>query len=134
MIFLLDITNKTFSHYLNYIVNGVMRPKFCNLNTSMREVKLKFYNDLTKITNFFKGYSLFKFSNSGLALDMALKFYTTSVLKWLKLKVRKFRRLSPVFVEVTVEKVVGGLFSPILNKINTEDVGWLLLKLFVTFC
>ena len=38
IIFLLDVTNKTFSHDSNYIVNGVMWPKFCNLSTSMREV------------------------------------------------------------------------------------------------
>ena len=38
IIFLLDVTNKTFSHDSNYIANGVMWPKFCNLSTSMREV------------------------------------------------------------------------------------------------
>ena len=47
----------------------------------------------------------------GLALGMALKFYT-SVTKGLKLKVRKFRGLIGTFVEVTEEKQVGGPFSP----------------------
>ena len=37
---------------------------------------------------------------------MTLKFYT-SVAKGSKLKVRKFWGLSPTFVEVTAEKLVG---------------------------
>ena len=42
---------------------------------------------------------------------MALKFYT-SVTKGLKLKVRKFWGVTPMFVEVTGEKLVGvGLLS-----------------------
>ena len=40
-----------------------------------------------------------------------LKFYT-SLLKGLKLKVRKFWGLIPTFVEVTGEKLVGGFFVP----------------------
>ena len=50
---------------------------------------------------------------------MALKFYT-SVTKGFKLKVRKFYRLIPTFVEVTGEKLVGSLFSLILNRIKVE--------------
>ena len=42
----------------------------------------------------------------GLALGMALKF-KASVAKWLKLKVKKFLRLIPTFVEVAGEKLVG---------------------------
>ena len=41
---------------------------------------------------------------------MALKFYI-SMVKELKLKVRKFSGLIPTFVEVTGEKLVGGLFA-----------------------
>ena len=53
-----------------------------------------------------------KFNNLGLALGMALKFYT-SLTKGLKLKVRTFERLIPTFVEVTGEELVGGdLFGP----------------------
>ena len=54
-----------------------------------------------------------------MALDMALKFYT-SVAKGLKLKVKKFYGLIPPFVEVTSEKLVGGPFcpSPILYRVN----------------
>ena len=50
---------------------------------------------------------------------MTLKFYT-SVTKGFKLKVRKFYRLIPTFVEVTGEKQVGSLFSLILNRIKVE--------------
>ena len=42
---------------------------------------------------------------------MSLKFYT-SVAKGLKLKIRKFLGLVPAFVEVTGEKLAGGLFAP----------------------
>ena len=54
---------------------------------------------------------------------MNLKF-DTSVAKGLKLKVRKFWTLTPTFVEVTGEKLVGGggrgdLFGyPILNRVK----------------
>ena len=41
---------------------------------------------------------------------MNLKFYT-SVAKGLKLKVWKFWALVPTFLEVTGEKLVGGLFA-----------------------
>ena len=50
---------------------------------------------------------------------MALKFYA-GVAKGFKLKVRKFYRLIPTFVEVTGEKQVGSLFSLILNRIKVE--------------
>ena len=53
---------------------------------------------------------------------MALKFYT-SVTKGFKLKVRKFYRLIPTFVEVTGENLVGSLFSLILNRIKVELQG-----------
>ena len=49
---------------------------------------------------------MFKLNNLGLALRMALKSYT-SVVKVLKLKVRKFLRLIFMFVEVAGEKLVG---------------------------
>ena len=60
-----------------------------------------------------------KSNNLGLALGMALKFYT-SVTKRLKLN-RKFSGLIPTFVEVTGEKLVGGTYgiNPILNRVNT---------------
>ena len=45
------------------------------------------------------------------ALGTNLKFYS-SVVKRLKLKVRKFWGLILTFAEVTEEKLVGGLFAP----------------------
>ena len=68
-----------------------MRPKLGNCSISMREVIItsKFYKDLTRKTIFFEGCCWLKFNNLGLALDMALIFYT-SATKGLKLKVRKF--------------------------------------------
>ena len=49
-------------------------------------------------------------NNLVLALSTNLKFYT-SVTKGLKLKVRRFGGLNSMFVEVTGEKLVGGLFG-----------------------
>ena len=51
--------------------------------------------------------SWLKFNNLGLALSTNLKFYT-SESKGLKLKVKKFLGLTPTFVEVIGEKLVGG--------------------------
>ena len=65
--------------------------------------------DLTRNINFSDRCSLFEFNNLGLTLGTALRFYV-SVAKGLKLKVRKFWRITPTFVEVTGEKLVGGLF------------------------
>ena len=53
---------------------------------------------------------------------MALKFYN-GVAKGFKLKVRKFYRLIPTFVEVTRENLVGSLFSLILNRVKVELQG-----------
>ena len=69
----------------------------------------QFYKDLTKKTRFFEGWSWFKLNNLWLAVGTNLEFHT-SVIKGLKLKVRKFWGLIPTFVEVTGEKLVGGTF------------------------
>ena len=70
--------------------------------------------------HFFERWSWLKSNNLGLALGMALKFYT-SVAKLLKLNFRKFLGIIPAFVEVIGEKMVGigGFFAanPILNKV-----------------
>ena len=50
---------------------------------------------------------------------MALKFYA-GVAKGFKLKVRKFYRLIPTFVEATGGKLVGSLFPLILNSVKVE--------------
>ena len=69
------------------------------------------------------GESWFKFTNLGLALGTNLKFYT-SVEKGPELKVRKLWELTPLFVEVTGEKLLGGSLlppppqPPILNRVN----------------
>ena len=73
---------------------------------------------MTGKTANFDRWSRFKFNNLELALGTNLKFYN-SVAKGLKLKVRKFWGLTPTFVEVTGEKLVGVFDpSPILNRVN----------------
>ena len=48
---------------------------------------------------------------------MALKFYTR-VAKGLKLKFRKFLGLLPTFVNVKGGRLMGGFFTPILNRVK----------------
>ena len=60
-------------------------------------------------TKCFEGCSWFKYNNLGLALGMALKIYT-SVAKGLKLKVRKSLGPISMFVEVTEENLINGVF------------------------
>ena len=110
--FVHDVTKKTFSRGSNCIIDMVMWPKFGNFSISMTEVMTNsIYKDFTGKTNFFEGCSWFKFNNLGLALAMALKFYT-SVAKGLKLKVRKFWGLISTFVEVCRWKTGRGAFYP----------------------
>ena len=79
-----------------------------------------------------------------MALGMALKFYI-SVIKRLKLKVRKLWGLISVFVGVTAEKLMGGLSSRGAEYIQNFHKGviyliggnflgeaFLLRKIFVT--
>ena len=67
---------------------------------------------MTRKTTFFERWSSVKFNNLGLALGIALKFYT-SVAKELKLKLTKFCGLINRFVDNTGEKLVGGgIFAP----------------------
>ena len=63
--------------------------------------------------HFFERYTSCKFNNLGLALGMALKFYT-SVVKGLKLKVWKFLGLFSVCWSYRGKLVGwgGGLFDP----------------------
>ena len=61
---------------------------------------------------------MLKLNNLGLALGMALEFYT-SIANRLKLKVRMFLRLILMFLEVTEEKLVDEEIPPpplILNR------------------
>ena len=66
---------------------------------------------LDQKNHLFEEQSWSKFNNLGLALGIALTFFS-SMAKGLKLKVRNFRGLVPTFVEVTREKQVGSLFEP----------------------
>ena len=76
---------------------------------------------MTRKTAFFEGWSWFKFNKLGMALGTNLKFYT-SVKKGSKLKVRKFCGIVPSFVEVTEEKLVGGVskFQIGLSKFHPD--------------
>ena len=67
---------------------------------------------MTRKTTFFEGLSWFNFNNLGMALGTNLKFYT-SIVKWLKLKVRKFWGIVCTFAEVTEDKLVGAIFTPV---------------------
>ena len=79
---------------------------------SIREVILtSILQGFDQKKHFFEGWSWFNFNNLGLALSMALKFYT-SLAEGLKLKLRKFCRLIITFVKVTGEKLIGELFCP----------------------
>ena len=71
---------------------------------------------------FFVGWSWFKFNNLRLALRMALIFHTSEA-KELKLKVRKFLRLIPTFVEVTGEKRQKSKSKEptILNRVKNQE-------------
>ena len=57
---------------------------------------------MNRKNTFFEGWTRLKVNNQGLALGMALKFYT-NVAKGLELKVRTFWGLILTFVEVTEE-------------------------------
>ena len=85
-----DVTNQILSCDSNCIVDLVMWPKFGNFSICMSEVIItSIYKDPTRRTTFFEVWSWLKFNNLGLALGMALKFYT-NVVKGLKVKVKKF--------------------------------------------
>ena len=111
IIFADDVTKKILSGDSNYIVDVFMWPKFGNCSISMREVHNLNFIKIWPEKRLFWGVSWFKFNNLGLALGTSLKFYTI-VAKGLKLKVRNFWGLIPMFVEVTGEKVVGEAFPP----------------------
>ena len=70
--------------------------------------------DLTRKIKFFEGCSSFKFNNLGVALGIALKFYTSGTI-WLEIKCSKFLGLIATFVIVAEEKLVKRPFrSPII--------------------
>ena len=106
--FVHDVTNKILSRYSKNIVDVVIWPKFGNYHFYDRSYHyLNFTRTSPEKPIFLRGALGFKFNNLELALCMALRFYK-SVVKRLKLKVRKFWGLIPTFVRVTAEKLVGG--------------------------
>ena len=114
-----DVINKILFRESSYTVDVVMWPKFVNSSIFMGEVIITsiLYGFDQKKNNFFEVCYWFKFNNLGLTLGLVLMFYI-NVEKGLKLKVRKLWVLTPTFVEVTEEKMVGGLFAfpPTLNR------------------
>ena len=84
--------------------------KFAKYSISMTEVIItSILEGSDQKKQFFEGCFWFKFNNLGLALAMALKF-NSNLVERLKLKVRNFWELIPIFVEVIGEKLVRGLF------------------------
>ena len=116
--FVYDVTNKILWGESNYIVDMVMWPKFFNSNISMREVIIISILQGFDQKNHFEGWSLSRFNHFGLALRIALKFYT-SVAKRLNLKIRKFWGLIAVFKRYWGKTGRGTFLSPcILNRVN----------------
>ena len=116
--FVYDVTNKILWGESNYIVDLVMWPKFFNSNISMREVIIISILQGFDQKNHFEGSSLSRFNHFGLALRIALKFYT-SVAKRLNLKIRKFWGLIAVFKIYWGKTGRGTFLSPrILNRVN----------------
>ena len=108
---------------MSFILSITSPTKCFHMNQSVKRVKTK-SQKVWQLWHLYKGsyhnlnfvriwprWSWFKFNNLGLALGTNLKFYT-SLSKELKLKVKKFLGLILTFVEVTGEKLVGGLFAP----------------------
>ena len=106
-----DVTNKNLSRDSHYVLDLLCDQSLVT-SIAMGELsQSQFCKDLIRKTGLFERWSWFKFNNLGLALGMNLKFYS-SVKKGLKLIVRKFLGLVSTFIEVTGEKLVGGLFGP----------------------
>ena len=86
-----DVTNSILSRDSNYYVDVVIWPKFGNSSISVREVIIALILWGFDQKNHFFG-------------DLGLK-----------LKVRTFSGLNPMFVEVTREKLAGGIFALTLH-------------------
>ena len=98
IIFVHDIINKILSCDSNYIVDAVIWHKFGNSSVSMGEVIIACFIRIWPEKPVILMSALDLLNILGLALGIALKFYT-SVAKRLKLKMRKFWRLIPTFVK-----------------------------------
>ena len=103
-----DVTNNILTCHSNYVVVLVMWPKFGNSSISVREAIMTsiLYGFDQKFRSILVWpWNLYQFGKR-------VKTINTSVVKGLKLKVRKFSGLILTFVEVTGEKLVGGPFCP----------------------
>ena len=73
------ITNKILSRDSNYIIDLLIRTKFDNSSISIREaIKTSILYGFGRKTDFFEGWSWFKFNNLVQALVTNLKFYKKS--------------------------------------------------------
>ena len=88
----------------------------------------KFYCRCDRVTKVWFGTSSISMIEKTVALGRALKF-CTSVVKELKLKIRKFWWLIPTFVRVTGKELVGALFTPILNRVQPTKLSYKLSKI-----
>ena len=102
-------------HYLTKKIFWSCDQSLVSLGFKRSYHNLNFIKIWPEENNFFERCSWFKLINLGLALGMALKFYT-SVAKGLKLEVWKFCGLLPTFVKVTGEKLVVGPFCSLILK------------------
>ena len=92
------VINKILSCDSNYVADVVMWSTFGNSSVSMGKVIIALVLlGLDQKNNIFEECSWLKFNILGVALGVALKFYT-SVAKGLKLKIRKFWRIIQMFV------------------------------------
>ena len=111
------VTSKILSLESNYIEDVVMWPKFGNSSISIREVIITtILQGFYQKNSFFEWCYWFKFNNLRLARGLYI-----SASKGLRLKVRRFLRLIPTFLEVTGEKQVGGLSGPTPSWIGLKD-------------
>ena len=118
--------NEILSRDWNYCVDVVIWRKFDNFSNSMTEVIINsILSGFNRKTNFFEGYSWFKFNKLVLTLVMALTFYT-SLAKVLKLKARCFWGLIPALVEVTGKQTATGCFLlPNRNPPQPSAPSWI---------
>ena len=108
--FVYGVTRNILSRDTSYIVDVIVWPKLGNFSISKRKVIITSIFWEFDQKNFFERWFWFKFNNLRLAQGMALKFYT-SMTKAFKLKVKMLWGLIFTFVEVTIEKLIGGFFA-----------------------
>ena len=111
IVFVYGITNNILLRDTSYIVDVIVWPKLGNFSISKRKVIITSILWGFDQKNFFERWFCFKFNNLGIAQGMALKFYT-SMSKGFELQVKTLWGLILTFVEVIIEKLIGGFFAP----------------------